>query len=311
MKRLSLGKYALNGGVAALLLAGCGGSQPIAAPVATSSATLAGYPTIAPDKHAKAKIFEYVANATDIGIFDYPKSDRQIGSFDAAGGQECTNVLYGSGKEIFWVVAGEAQITEYQLPKKAIETLSDSVGPPSSCAMDNTGDLAVGILTNGDIDIFRHAKGSGTVMSSTLAKEYFDGYDNKGNLFADGFSNGSGFELVELPKGSGTFETITTSNTVQFPGSVQWDGKYLTVADQSASALYRYTVKGTTATLMGTISLTGAGDCAQTWIAKSILYCADAGNAATEVFNYPAGGSPIAILAGNSNAPLGVVAVEK
>ena len=40
------------------------------------------------------------------------------------------------------------------------------------------------------------------------------------------------FALVELPKGSSTFKTITTSNSVQFPGSVQWDGTYLTVFDQ-------------------------------------------------------------------------------
>ena len=40
--------------------------------------------------------------------------------------------------------------------------------------------------------------------------------------------------LVELPKGSSTFKTITTSNGVQFPGSVQWDGTYITVFDQLA-----------------------------------------------------------------------------
>ncbi len=309
MKSLGL-RYILGWGVAAVMLAGCGGLQPFGAPVAANAAPTGSETTVS-EQHSRSKTFEYVAYAADIGIFDYPKSDKQIGTVKAPGGQECTNVLYGYGKEIFWLVAGETQITEYELPKKAINTLSDSVGAPSSCAMDDTGDLAVGILANGNIDIFRHAKGAGTVISTPLAREYFDGYDNKGNLFADGFSAGSGFELVELPKGSGTFETIATSNSVQYPGSVQWDGKYLTVADQGSSAVYRYTVKGTTAELMGTVTLYGSGDCAQTWIAKSIVYCADAGNDATEVFNYPGGGSPIAILAIGSNVPLGVVAVEK
>ena len=35
---------------------------------------------------------------------------------------------------------------------------------------------------------------------------------------------------------------------------------------------------GTTATLKHTIQFTGAGDCAQTWIVKGLLYCGDAGN---------------------------------
>ncbi|MGB8151469.1 MAG: hypothetical protein WCE97_09795, partial [Candidatus Cybelea sp.] len=96
-----------------------------------------------------------------------------------------------------------------------------------------------------------------------MLAEYFDGYDNQGNLFADGF-NDSGFELVELPKGSTKFQTITTSNTVEFPGSVQWDGTYLTVTDQETNSMYQYTVSGTKATLKGTVSLSGSSDCAQT-----------------------------------------------
>ena len=126
--------------------------------------------------------------------------------------------------------------------------------------------------------------------------EYFDGYDNQGNLFADGLTSSGYFALVELPKGSRTFETITTSNSVQFPGSVQWDGTYLTVFDQEANATYQYTVSGTTATLKGTVTFTGPSDCAQTWIVKGLLYCGDAGNGDGEVFKYPAGGSAIAVL---------------
>jgi hypothetical protein len=55
------------------------------------------------------------------------------------------------------------------------------------------------------------------------------------------------FALVELSKGSTKFETITTSNTLDFAGSVQWDGIYLTVFDQDTNEMYQYTVSGTTA----------------------------------------------------------------
>jgi len=271
------------------------------------------YVPIVPDRHKKSKTFEYIINdyGTYAGIFDYPKSDKQIGTINNVGGQGCTNVLYGYGKKTFWIVAGTDQITEYKVPQKPIKTLSVASGEPSSCAMDTSGDLAVGNLSNGQVVIFKNASGSGTVFPTSLAREYFDGYDNQGNLFADGFTNGSQFELIELPNGGSAFQTITTSNTIEFPGSVQWDGTYLTVFDQLANAMYQYTVSGTKAKLKGTISFKESSDCAQTWIATGVVFCADAGNENGAVFNYPAGGTPIAIFTGNFDLPLGTVAAEK
>jgi hypothetical protein len=119
-----------------------------------------------------------------------------------------------------------------------------------------------------------------------------------------------GFALVELPKGSSKGVTIKTSNSPVFPGSVQWDGTYLTVFDQDTSETYQHTVSGTTATLKNTVRFTGASDCAQTWLVKGLLYCGDAGGSG-EVFNYPAGGSPAAVLTGMFDVPLGVTAAKK
>jgi hypothetical protein len=55
----------------------------------------------------------------------------------------------------------------------------------------------------------------------------------------------------------------------------------------------------------------GAGSCAQTWFAKAVVYCANAGNDQGEVFKYPDGGWAIAVFSGNFVEPLGTVAVEK
>ena len=280
---------------------------------------LPSYANILPDRHKKSKYYEYVFNyyGTYASIFDYPKSVAQIGAIDGLGGQGCTNVLYGYGKKTFWNVGGQNQIEEFKVPQKLIKTLSVAYSFPSSCAMDTSGDLAVGILEasgagGGDVVIFKNASGSGTAYTTPLDEEFFDGYDNQGNLFADGFTGyRSGFALVELPKGSTKFETIKTSNTVEFPGSVQWDGTYLTVFDQDTNEMYQYTVSGTTATLKGTVSFSGSSDCAQTWIVQGLVYCGDAGNGDGEVFNYPAGGSPIATFTGKFDVPLGVVAAEK
>ncbi len=282
-----------------------------------SLSPLPRYATIVPERRASAKKFVYIINAygTYASIFDYPKSDKQIGTINNVGGQGCTNVLYGYGNKTFWIVAGRDQITEYQVPQKAIKTLDAPAGSmPSSCAMDASGDLAVGILSStdsGDVVIFKNASGSGTVYTTPLTQEFFDGYDGHGNLFADGLNKFNRFTLAKLPKGGSQFQTITTSNNVHYPGSVQWDGKYLTVLDQLVDAIYRYTVSGTKAQLKGTVTLTGSTDCAQTWIVKGIVYCADAGKDDGEVFKYPAGGSPIAVLTGNFDTPLGVTAAEK
>ncbi|MFY9883499.1 MAG: hypothetical protein WAL67_06385 [Candidatus Cybelea sp.] len=241
-----------------------------------------------------------------------------IGQITGAGGQGCTNALYGYGKKIFWN-AGRTNdlITEYQVPNKLLRTISLNYTFTSSCAMNTSGDLAVGILLGnsygpaGQVVIFKNATGTGKVYNTPLSKEYFDGYDSRGNLFADGFGPSYNFMLVELPAGSSKFVTIKTSNSPDFPGSVQWDGTYLSVFDQDTSETYQYTVSGTTATLKNTVQLVGASDCAQTWIVKRLLYCGDAGNNDGEVFKYPAGGSAAATFTGNFDLPLGVTAAKK
>ena len=108
---------------------------------------------------------------------------KYAGPLVGDGGQGCTNVLYDYGKKTFWNVGGASQITEYRVPKKPIKTLSvPSSEMPSSCAMNSSGDLAVGILAGsneGDVVIFKNASGSGTPIRTPLAEEFFDGYDNE------------------------------------------------------------------------------------------------------------------------------------
>jgi hypothetical protein len=276
-----------------------------------------GYASVLPDGSSKSNDFDYIISdyGTYASIFNYPKSDKQIGTVNNVGGQGCTNVLYGYGKKIVWIVAGADQISEYQVPDKLIKSLSVPSGAfPSSCAMDASGDLAVGILagTNtGDIALFKNATGNPTFIPTMISREYFDGYDAKGDLFLDGFTSGSAFQLDEIAKGSKKAVAITESDTIGFPGSVQWDGKYMTVLDQYTNIIHRYTISGTKATLTGTVTLKGASDCAQTWIAARVVYCGDAGNDNGSVYKYPAGGNPAATLSGNFDLPLGTTAAAK
>ncbi|MBV8372457.1 MAG: hypothetical protein JOY69_04285 [Candidatus Eremiobacteraeota bacterium] len=277
------------------------------------------YAQLAPDV-LRGK-YEYVLNyyGSYASMFNYPKSTNMIAQIQGAGGQGCTNVLQGYGKNIIWNPGRTNDlIVEYAVPSnKVLQSVYLGYSYTSSCAMNTVGDLAIGILlgnsfgNGGQVVIFKNAAGTGKVYNTPLIKEYFNGYDSNGNLFADGFGSSSGFALVELPKGHTKFITIKTSNSPQFPGSVQWDGTYLTVFDQNTSQTYQYTVSGTTATLKHTVQYTGASDCAQTWIVKGLLYCGDAGNDDGAVYSYPAGGAPIAVFTGSFDEPLGVVAAKK
>src|ERR1700678_1211855 len=156
------------------------------------------------DAATKSKYFDYIINeyGSYATIFNYPTGIKQIGSIKGAGGQACTNVLYGYGKKTFWNIAGADEITEYLAPQKVLKTLAISGGSlPSSCAMNADGDLAVGILygaASGDVAIFKKASGTPTFIKTPLETEYFDGYDNKGNLFFDGTAANIGFQLDEI-----------------------------------------------------------------------------------------------------------------
>jgi hypothetical protein len=109
--------------------------------------------------------------------------------------------------------------------------------------------------------------------------------------FVDGFNSSAAFQLVELPKGSSSFENISG---VSPDGNVQWDGNYLTIG--CGGGICRYRVVGTKAILKGIVPVSG---CTAYWIARPYVCCADAGNNDGEVFKYPVGGSPIATLGGS------------
>src|ERR1700735_4265637 len=98
---------------------------------------------------AKGKDYEYVFNfyQTYASIFNYPSNTKMIGQINGAGGQGCTNVLYGYGKKIFWNAGRTGNVmTEYKVPSKQIKTLPIDYDVTSSCAMNTAGDLAVGVL---------------------------------------------------------------------------------------------------------------------------------------------------------------------
>jgi hypothetical protein len=248
--------------------------------------------------------------------FDYPKGDSSIGEIsgvaDAQG--ECGNALYGAAKRDFWVVAsGVDEIEEFAVGGTGpIKTLSESAGEPAGCAMDpSTGNLAVSLLGAGDVVIFTDHAGTGTVVADGMDSTYYDGYDNKGDLFVDGITESDTYGVVEMASGSSSFKAVTLNNSIEFPGEMQWDGKYVTLNDQEAHGIYQYTCSDDSCTSNNTVELDGTSDCVQTWISGKYVYCPDFPNEVADVFAYPAGGSAIATLTGSYDGPIGSVAIAK
>jgi hypothetical protein len=272
---------------------------------------------VTPDKHREKKgLYQYVSSFynSELVEFDYPKGDTSIGEISADEPQgECGDVLYGAAKRDFWVVnSGSDDIDEFAVGGIGpIKILSESTGEAAGCAMDpSSGNLAVTVLGTGDIVIFTDASRTGTVVADGMDSTYFIAYDPKGDLFVDGITESDTYGVVEMASGSPSFKPVTLSNTIEFPGGMQWDGKYVTLNDQEAHVIYGYTCSGTSCTLKRTVKLSGSSDCVQTWIGKGDVFCPDGDNGAVEVYKYPAGGSPIATLTGSVGG-IGVVQVSK
>ncbi len=199
-------------------------------------------------------------------------------------------------------------------------TLSNDYGEGIGCAYDpTTGNLAVSNFAGsdsgyGDVVIYANASGSGTVYSVADTYLWGPAYDNNGNLFVEGENIDTGAKpLLEMPKGSTTFTTISLPFTIDFPASAYWDGQYVGVGDQEyegnfTTGIYRVTISGSTATL---VSQTDYEDnCYETYndVVQGVIYqrkfvggnlfCSDAGDYRIDYWNYANGGDPLRYING-------------
>lgn len=325
-RRDALGLYA-----AMALLAGCGGSQQSGAQsplgqlpeglvdTRTSDAAQTGFLAVRPDRgpswmspDAASKDLLYVSNyiTSEVFVFSYPalKLVGTLTGFDQPDGI-CTN----KAGDVFIVSNQNDTIIVYKHGGTApIATLAGTAGYPVNCSVDpTTGNLAVATIHTysdgpGSVAIYAHGKGTPTIYSdSKMTNVYFVGYDDKGNLFLDGATPPSiGFVFAELPKGKKKFSNIKLKGGyIYFPGKVFWDGKYVTVADQSyggtldTSGINRTTGAG--GKIVSSIPLKGSGDIVDFWIYKGTLIGPDFQDGPENkvlFYKYPAGGKPTTIL---------------
>jgi hypothetical protein len=317
MKAFSLNLKALVVGAAIMLAAGCGGGSQLGSSQIQPNAAQARADLTLIDRGAGAhaapgrswmalnltkKDLLYVSSfySGDTLVFTYP-GGKLVGTLNVGGTVACASASSGD----WWVAATDEMLEYAHGGKTSIKTLS---GVSGSCAVDpTTGDLAVINFNGNDIIIYPGGSGSGTPYCAGIGRGYFDGYDDRGDLFVDGITSGQAVSLVELPKGGSACENITLSQKLEFPGGIQWYDKYLAVEDQEAGAIYHFVIHGTNAKEIGSTELGGSSDVAAFYIQKPYVAGADAGNDDVELWKYPAGGSPVKLITGQSDLPLGLI----
>jgi hypothetical protein len=317
MKNLGFGAVTLNSCVAAATLTGCGGSQPpISAPRAMpQTAAIAthgdrGKSWMLPE--AKTDDLLYVGgNNDELTVYSYPRG-KLVGVVKNPDFYLLSGECVDASGDIFVTSLGNEKIFEYEHGgKKAIATLQAATNDPAGCAVDpTTGNLAVTTLafgSSGNVAVCPNAQGTpSTYTDPNIYYYYFCAYDTRGNLFVDGQSYGSSFEIAELPKGSSTFTSITVNQSLNWPGGLQWDGKYLVVGDQDAADVYEFAISGSSGTLEGTTPINGADDVHQFWIHGHAIVGGDHSDSEVQFWPYPLGGNSTKTITKDVGGPDGL-----
>lgn len=278
-------------GLAVLFLAGCDSFQN-ATPEASSTAVLERANTT---KKVGALLYA-TGGCGGVCVLTYPegKLKAKINLVSPVGG-DCGD---GNGN-IF--VTNDTKVLEYAHGGTTpIATLSLPAAGGVACGVDSkTGNLAVvfGGGSAGNIAVFADATGSPTVYAAGTGA-YYCGYDNHGNLYVSGSTNGSD-DLVELSYGGSTFEPLTVDGDLGGPGQVQWDGTYVTVEGREPHRIKisRISIAGSVASVVSTTHLKGAKNAHQSWIATNrvILPYSTRGTATSKIsiWRYPKSGKAV------------------
>jgi hypothetical protein len=289
-------RYALGISAAAASFGGCSASSqsPFDAPSMTQRSLAMG--------PVKRNLL-YVA-AGSVQVFTYPRG-KPVGSL-GVGGYLCSDrfgnvfVTGAEGISYVWVFphgSGMAKATLYN-PQD-----------PGGCSVDkNSENVAVADPDSSPMVIFPHKPKLGW----RLARQYSDpnmraslycAYDREGDLFLDGYSTSDSFILVELPKGSSTFATITLDQAIHSPGSVQWDGTDLAIEDagasrSSAAVIYTFAISGSSGHRVSTTTLTDSAADAQFLIRGSTVIGPLSYNYGQGIgfWRFPSGGAPISTI---------------
>lgn len=293
--RLNLKHHTFFAAAMAALLAGCGGGMSPVQPSAlgqNSPAQLRAlgetgtvhplqarasneHSWMAPDaKRSKSLLYVADEATNDVYVYSYPggKLKGTLTGFQTPSGI-CSNkggdvfILNGNGMTVdVYAHGGTSPLRVLNLPGY----------PELNCSVDpTTGNLALGALGGSCgqcIAVFANGQGTATTYTPSGQNGIPGcGYDNLGNLYCDAYGNSATFELYELPHGGSTVTNIAVSGTNGLTaGSLQWDGTDVAFGAGAGPTLYQIQLSGSTGSVVGSTSLSGAGAVWQFWITNNL-----------------------------------------
>jgi DNA-binding beta-propeller fold protein YncE len=293
----------LAAGALAAALAGCGvtSEQSALAPPGGASESNSALPTAAGD-------LIYVLDNGSERVYQYSYETRKRLGTIKTRFADAESMCVDGAQNVFVVDNATQAIWEYSPGgKSVIRILIDFVGFPFACAVDpTTGNLAVTNRENsydefpGNVVIYPHVTGKPKAYEVLNMYEiYFPAFDDKGNLFVDGYSTYfRGSLLSELPKNGKNFVDLTLSSKIASAFGMQWDGKYLAVCDigPQPNEIDRYSMSRFSAKKVSSTILKEANYVYQFFVAaiggKDVVVGADPTARKLYAWQYPLGGSP-------------------
>jgi hypothetical protein len=271
---------------------------------------------------AGMKIF--VSDAIDNVVNIYNTSGKQLAQL--TGFSQPQGLATDTKGNLYVADTNNSQILVYAPPyTKAPKKLADPGYYPAGVAVITIGTTTyVGVsnicsapnCTQGGFIVYKNGKSKGAFQSSSIYRVYFCGFDAKGNLFVDGQDTNFVPTFGEVPNAIGgkkAYKTLTTGNAISFPGGVQVTAKgKIAIDDQTGITVYTYNPpkNGSLGSPIKTTALTGSGDPVTFafTMTDADLWTADAVNANSAEFKYPAGGSAVKTITVGGQ-PIGVAVV--
>lgn len=252
-------------------------------------------------------------NNSTVQVFSYPKAKLVYTLTGFAG---VSGACADREGHAYIADPGKSTIVEY-LPGEVnpIAVLNDQDYQPTDCAIDpTTGNVAVANeyshdYTSGTIAIYNRTSARPRILTDpNIYRPEHCGYDDKGNLYVDGYTKGLDIDLDMLPARSTIFTNLTLEIALGNPGSVQWDGKYLALSDRVSNVIYQLEIAGSHANEVSSSVLNGVNYGLNAfWIVGGKVVGVSSIDELIGIWKYPAGGSAQRLVTVNgSYGPLGV-----
>jgi len=183
-------------------------------------------------------VTDSVYGTVNIFSFPYLNLEAVITGFSFPEG-ECTD----QAGDVWVAQGGNGTIVQLSRAGSIINTLTDPIGYPVSCAINpKDGDLAVTNLGGPEsaVSIYKNASGTPTqITCSGVAQYYFDGFDSNGHLAVDGVTADNNYQACYGSESSLSPLAIDGA-TIYFAGAVVWSSanKYWDFFDQDCQDIH-------------------------------------------------------------------------